>query len=86
VKTNTGEIDHIKVKILPDHKEKLKGYIHWVSKENSIDAVVRLYNYMFTEPEVGDDWITKINPESLIEKPSAKVWNLLSGAKEYDSF
>ena len=32
------EIDHVKVKVIPDSTEKLKGYIHWVSKEHSIDA------------------------------------------------
>jgi len=31
VKNEDGSINHAKVEILPDHKEKLKGYIHWVS-------------------------------------------------------
>lgn len=50
-------VEKVKVKILPDHKEKLKGYIHWVSKDHSIDAVCRIYNYLFTVPEVKDDWL-----------------------------
>ena len=51
-----NDIEKVKVKILPDYAEKLKGYIHWVSKENSTDAIVRLYNYLFTEEEVKDEW------------------------------
>jgi len=57
VKNDNGTIDHIKVKAIADHKEKLKGYIHWVSKEHSRDAIVRIYNHLFTVPEPGDDWL-----------------------------
>ena len=79
-------VDHVKVKILPDYKDKLKGYIHWVSKEHSLDAVCRIYNHLFTEPVVKDDWIQHINPESLIEKKNAKIWSNLKEVKEYDRF
>ena len=43
-----GKVDRVKVRVLPDFKEKLKGYIHWVSEAHSADAVLRLYGYMFT--------------------------------------
>jgi glutaminyl-tRNA synthetase len=56
VKNDDGSLNHVKVKILPNYAQKLKGYIHWVSKDHSVDAIVRLYNYLFKVKEVGDDW------------------------------
>lgn len=77
----------MRVKVLPNYEQKLKGYIHWVSKEHSSDAIVRLYNYLFNVEEVAkDDWEKDINPDSLIEKTNAKVWSELNNTKEYDRF
>ena len=47
VKKADGSIDNLKVKVLVDFKEKLKGYIHWVSKDLSVDVELRLCNYLF---------------------------------------
>jgi glutaminyl-tRNA synthetase len=75
------------VEVLVDCKEKLKGYIHWVSKEHSVDAVLRLYSYLFDCEEVKDeDWEQHINPDSLIVQENAKVWKNLESAKLYDRF
>ena len=77
----------VKVKVVSDVKEKLKGFVHWVAKDYSVDAVIRLYNYMFDTPQVtNDDWEQHINKDSLIEKPNGKVWQSLEHAKEYDRF
>ena len=48
VRNAHGEVEVVRVQVLVDFKEKLKGYIHWVSKDHSIDAVVRNYSYLFT--------------------------------------
>jgi glutaminyl-tRNA synthetase len=64
----------------------LKGYIHWVSKEHSIDAEVRVYNHLFKVREVKDDWFEQINPESLIVKSNAKVWRKHADDKEGDRY
>lgn len=56
IKGPNGDVDHVKVQILKDFNQKLKGYIHWVSQDHSEEAVVRLYNYLFTGQEVKDDW------------------------------
>ena len=78
-----NEIDYVKVKVVPNQTEKLKGYIHWVSKEHSIDAQVRLYNYLFKLPDLPkDNWIDSVNPESLIVKNNAKLWNSLKDSNE----
>jgi hypothetical protein len=41
--------------VLPDFKDKLKGYIHWVSEEFSVEAELRLYSHLFDEEIVSND-------------------------------
>jgi glutaminyl-tRNA synthetase len=50
----------------PDGR-KVKGTMHWVSAEHAVDAEVRLYDRLFTEPEpeaVGD-FLECLNPDSM---------------------
>jgi glutaminyl-tRNA synthetase len=57
--TRTGEANSGK---------KVKGTIHWVSASEGIEAEVRLYDRLFTEPEPGKDgrdFLTVLNPDSL---------------------
>ena len=87
VRNPAGEIDHLKVEVLPEHKEKLKGYIHWVAKDHSVDVVVNLYSYLFTKERVtDDDWEKYINPDSLIVKNNAKVWKNIENVSVHDRF
>jgi glutaminyl-tRNA synthetase len=46
---------------------KIKGTIHWVNVEGSIEAEVRLYDRLFTEPEpeATSDFKSSLNPHSL---------------------
>jgi len=49
---------------------KVKGVIHWVSVEHSLEAEVRLYDRLFTDPnpdaiKEGDQFKALVNPESL---------------------
>ena len=53
-KNNDGSINHVKVEVLPDFTEKLKGHIHWVSKENSVNVELHLYDILFTAKNVGE--------------------------------
>jgi glutaminyl-tRNA synthetase len=66
----------------PNANRKVKGTIHWVSADHSIDAEVRLYDRLFTVPEPGDtaDFRESINPHSL-EVVTAKLEPSLSGAR-----
>jgi glutaminyl-tRNA synthetase len=51
----------------PEGRPKVKGIIHWVSAEHSVDAEVRLYDRLFTEeaPDAGDaDFLSHFNAES----------------------
>lgn len=47
VKDAAGNVDHVKVKVVPDYAEKLKGVLHWVSKKHSVDAKMNLYSVLF---------------------------------------
>lgn len=46
---------------------KVKGTIHWVSAEHAVDAEVRLYDRLFTEPEpeAAGDFLECLNADSL---------------------
>ena len=89
VKNADGSINHAKVEILPDYAEKLKGYIHWVSKENSMKVEAHLYSVLFTTEDInktGDKWQEYINPDSHIIKKDAVMWNLQKKMKHNDRF
>jgi glutaminyl-tRNA synthetase len=62
---------------------KIKGTIHWVSAAQAVDAEVRLYDRLFSEPEPekdGRDFKTALNPNSL-EVVTAKLEPSLKEAK-----
>jgi glutaminyl-tRNA synthetase len=68
----------------PDGR-KVKVTLHWVSVEHSLDAEVRIYNYLFTrqypmEVEKGADWKESLNPDSMIILPSCRVEESLANA------
>jgi len=53
----------------PDGR-KVKGTIHWVSAARGVEAEVRLYDHLFTEPDPevvgeGKDFTEQVNPDSL---------------------
>jgi glutaminyl-tRNA synthetase len=61
----------------PDGR-KVKATIHWVSAAHAIDAEVRLYDRLFTAPDLHDaeegrDWKSYLNPNSLEVLTDCKV-------------
>jgi len=71
----------------PDGR-KIKGIIHWVSAEHAVDAEVRVYDRLFSEPNPGaaDDFISLINPESLNTFKHAKIEPSILEASTEDRF
>ena len=69
---------------------KVKGTIHWVSCANCVDAEVKLYNSLFTEPNMGpipsEDYNKYLNPESLVTLTGCKLEASLGEAKPGDHF
>ena len=66
----------------------MKGTIHWVSANHTIDAEVRLYDRLFTveNPGVEENWLEYINPNSLEIIPNAKLEPFLKTAKKGERF
>jgi len=81
---NTGEIIELRCTYDPqtrggwsDDGRKVKGTLHWVSAAHSIEAEVRLYDYLFTKPDPADqkdgDFTRFLNPNSLTVLASCRV-------------
>jgi glutaminyl-tRNA synthetase len=54
----------------PADGRKVKGVIHWVSAAHALPVEIRLYDRLFSVPNPGaaEDFLTTINPESLVIK------------------
>lgn len=67
----------------PDGR-KVRGTVHWVNAADCLDAEVRLYDNLFTDPEpdVGDkNFLDYINPESLKVLRNCKIERSVEGAE-----
>src|SRR5690606_21005748 len=58
--------------------KKVKGTIQWVSAPHALSCEVRLYDRLFRIPDPddvpdGQDFISALNPDSLVIIPDAKV-------------
>jgi glutaminyl-tRNA synthetase len=73
----------------PDGR-KVRGTIHWVSANESIDADIRLYDRLFTisDPSSFDNFEDVLNPDSLIALNECKLERSLSdvGLEEHIQF
>ena len=72
----------------PDGR-KVKGTIHWVSAAHALPAEVRLYDRLFSTPNPDDapegkDFLTNLNPASLVVKTDCRVEPGLASAKKGD--
>ncbi len=62
----------------PDGR-RVRATLHWVSAAHAIDAEVRLYDHLFTrwnpdeDDEDGADWLSFLNPDSLVTVTAAKL-------------
>ncbi len=97
IKNDKGEITEIHCTYDPESKggnspdgRKVKGTIHWVSANDAVEAEVRLYDRLFLnespdDVEEGMDFISNLNPESLIIK-KAFVEPYLKNAKPKEKY
>jgi len=75
---NTGEVVELRCSYYEGSRggkapegKKIKGTIHWVSKEHACPAEIRLYDRLFVkenplECEEGKTWLDYVNPQSLV--------------------
>ena len=75
-----------------DKSKKVKGNLHWVAEpkpgQAPFSVELRLYDRLFTipEPAGADDWLSHLNPKSLVVVPSAYAEPSLRNAKSEDKF
>lgn len=72
----------------PDGR-KVRGTVHWVDANNYLNAEVRLYDNLFTDPEpdTGDkNFLDYINPESLTILKDCKIEKCVEGVKVPKSY
>jgi glutaminyl-tRNA synthetase len=67
----------------PDGR-KVKATLHWVSAAHALDAEVRLYEHLFTNPDPndvpeGEDFTVNLNPDSLTVLTHCKIEPSLAG-------
>jgi len=90
VKDASGEIVELRCSYDPESRggatpdgRKVKGTIHWVSAAHALPCEVRLYDRLFTVPEPDADedvdFLTYLNPESLVVIPDALIEPSVAG-------
>jgi len=52
IKGADGSISKVKVRAVPIPEKKVKGVIHWVSKDNSVPAIINQYSVLFNHENV----------------------------------
>lgn len=66
---------------------KVKGTLHWVSAKHSIDAEVRLYDYMMNDEDYDkSNFLEKLNPNSKIVLKNCKVEPTMADKNVGDRF
>jgi glutaminyl-tRNA synthetase len=95
LKNNDGEIVELRCTYDPEtksgtgtSKKKVKGTIHWVPANHSVNAEVRLYDRLFIseDPASEENWLEHINNNSLEIIKDALIEPSLKNAKPGDRF
>ena len=89
VKDEQGEIVEVRCTYDPETKSgsgqaarKVKGTIHWVSEPHALEAEVRLFDHLFSDPNPekdGRDYRTVLNPDSVERLQGCRVEPALQG-------
>ena len=94
IKDEEGRIVEIRATYDPETKggsapdgRKVKATLHWVSAPHSLQAEVRLYDYLFTKEDPNEgDLEENVNPNSLQILKDARIEPNLAAAKPGDRF
>ena len=84
VKDEAGQVVELRCTYDPDSRggdpkdgRKIKGTLHWVSEEHSLQAEVRLYDRLFAHDRPGTtegvDFLQELNPDSLVTLQHSRV-------------
>lgn len=89
IKDENGEITELRCTYDPatkggwsDDGRKVKGTLHWVSIDHAVDAEVRVYDRLFSEPspDTAEDFMQCLNANSLTTIKNCKVEPALKDA------
>ena len=92
IKDENGEVVELHCTYDPESRggsspdgRRVQATLHWVSAAHAVDAEVRLYDHLFTEPDPGvdaenGDFTDGLNPDSLVTLTSCKVEPSLADA------
>lgn len=70
----------------PDGR-RVKGTLHWVSAEHALEAEVRLYDHLFSNPDPEtEELVDSLNPNSLEVLTGCKLEPFVANAKPGDRF
>ena len=96
VKDGSGKVVEVLCEYDPDSRggdpadgRKVKSTIHWVDAETAVDAEVRLYDNLFSDPapDAADkNFLDCLNPDSLEIRTGCKVEAFLASAQPQDRF
>ena len=96
VKDDSGKVVEVLCEYDPDSRggdpadgRKVKSTIHWVDAETAVDAEVRLYDNLFSDPapDAADkNFLECLNPDSLEIRTGCKVEAFLASAQPQDRF
>ena len=73
----------------PADGRKVKSTIHWVEANGAVDAEVRLYSNLFTDPDpdaADKDFLECLNPDSLEILTGCKIERALAAARAPESY
>ena len=73
----------------PADGRQVKSTIHWVEANEAVDAEVRLYSNLFTDPDpdaADKDFLECLNPDSLEILTGCKIERALAAAKAPESY
>ena len=86
-----GEVTCVYCDMIEDSKQggvnagiKVKGVIHWVNANDSVDVTLNMYDYLLLDGE--GDFDTRINPDSLKVNTAAKAEKFVAEAAPYTRF
>lgn len=86
-----GEVTCVYCDMIEDSKQggvnagiKVKGVIHWVNVNDSVDVTLNMYDYLLLDGE--GDFDTRINPDSLKVNTAAKAEKFVAEAAPYTRF
>lgn len=87
VHKENGKVTQVDCEIV-ESNVKPKGFLHWVAESDCVECEVRLYDYLFksNNPSAIEDWISDLNPESLVVHKNSLVHRSLMNAKAEDKF